>query len=171
AGGRLRRRDDADRVRPRFQARQVVPMGYVAAARDPDSEHWPMMRLPVPGRTSVHRCPAKWEPGARVVPTLGVLTCMAYVVDMKNAVTLHDGATIDIEVSGDGPNLILPVNPIPIEDPQTDEMRKWGADPALGRNLVDGLADIARVIAVDYEGHVLATPKPETLTPANVVAD
>jgi pimeloyl-ACP methyl ester carboxylesterase len=96
---------------------------------------------------------------------------MAYVVDMKNAVTLHDGATIDIEVSGDGPNLILPVNPIPIEDPQADEMRKWGADPALGRNLVDGLADIARVIAVDYEGHVLATPKPETLTPANVVAD
>jgi pimeloyl-ACP methyl ester carboxylesterase len=96
---------------------------------------------------------------------------MAYVVGMRNSVTLHDGNTIGVEVCGDGPYLILPVNPVPIEGPQADEMRKWGADPAIGRNLIDGLADVARVIAVDYEGHVLATPKPETLTPTNVVAD
>jgi pimeloyl-ACP methyl ester carboxylesterase len=96
---------------------------------------------------------------------------MSYVGDMKKSVVLHDGNTIEIEVTGDGPDLILPVNPIPIEGSQAEGMRQWGADPAHGRNLIDGLADVARVIAVDYEGHVLSTPKPRTLTPANIVAD
>lgn len=90
---------------------------------------------------------------------------------MRTEATLHDGTTIDIEVAGSGPDLLLPVRPEPIEGPQADEMRKWGVDPALGRSLIDGLADIARVIAFDYEGQVLSKPKPETLTPANVVAD
>jgi pimeloyl-ACP methyl ester carboxylesterase len=85
--------------------------------------------------------------------------------------TLHDGSTIDLEIHGDGPPLLLAVNPVPIEGPQADEMRKWGTDPALGRSLIDGLADAFRVLAFDYEGHVLATPKPETLTPANLAAD
>lgn len=85
--------------------------------------------------------------------------------------SLHDGATIEIEVRGHGPNLLLPVNPTPVDGAQADAMRKWGADPALGRSLIDGLADIARVVAFDYEGHVLAMPKPDTLTPTNVVAD
>lgn len=58
---------------------------------------------------------------------------------------LHDGTTIEIEVRGSGPDLLLPVRPDPIEGPQADEMRKWGVDPALGRSLIDGLADIARV--------------------------
>jgi pimeloyl-ACP methyl ester carboxylesterase len=90
---------------------------------------------------------------------------------MKKSVMLHDGNSVEIEVTGDGPDLILPVNPIPIEGVQADAMRRWGADPALGRNLIDGLVDVARVIAVDYEGHVLSTPKPTTLTLANLVAD
>jgi pimeloyl-ACP methyl ester carboxylesterase len=85
--------------------------------------------------------------------------------------TLHDGSTIDLEIHGDGPPLLLAVNPVPIEGSQADEMRKWGTDPALGRSLIDGLADAFRVVAFDYEGHVLATPKPETLTPANLAAD
>lgn len=38
-------------------------------------------------------------------------------------------------------------------------------------SLIDALADVARVIAFDYEGHILAGPMPETLTPDNVVAD
>jgi pimeloyl-ACP methyl ester carboxylesterase len=96
---------------------------------------------------------------------------MAYVVHVKRSVTIHDGSLIEIDVTGDGPDIILPVNPIPIEGPQADAMREWGADPALGRDLIDGLVDVARVIAVDYEGHVLATPKPQTLTPANILAD
>ncbi|WP_248965183.1 alpha/beta fold hydrolase [Sphaerisporangium perillae] len=84
---------------------------------------------------------------------------------------LHDGTMIDVEVHGRGPAVLLPVNPRPIEGPQADEMRKWGADPALGRSLIEGLRDAFQVVAFDYEGHVLAAPKPETLTPANVAAD
>ncbi len=90
---------------------------------------------------------------------------------MKTNARLHDGSSIDVEVTGDGPNLLLPVNPIPVEGPQADAMRQWGADPALGRTLIDGLSDLARVVAFDYEGHVLAQPMPDTLTPANLVAD
>jgi pimeloyl-ACP methyl ester carboxylesterase len=99
------------------------------------------------------------------------LTCIHYGRAMKTSTRLHDGSTIDIEIAGSGPNLLIAVNPVAVEGPQAEAMREWGADPALGRTLIDGLSDIARVIAVDYEGHVLATPKPETLTPANVVAD
>jgi pimeloyl-ACP methyl ester carboxylesterase len=50
-------------------------------------------------------------------------------------------------------------------------MRRWGNDPALGKKLIDALADCHLVIAADYEGHVLANPKPDTLTPANLAAD
>ncbi|MEV1238769.1 alpha/beta hydrolase [Nonomuraea sp. NPDC049750] len=84
---------------------------------------------------------------------------------------LHDGSTIHLEVHGQGPTVLLPVNPVPIEGTKADDMRKWGVDPALGRNLIDGLSDAFRVVAFDYEGHVLATPKPDTLTPANIAAD
>jgi pimeloyl-ACP methyl ester carboxylesterase len=84
---------------------------------------------------------------------------------------LHDGSAIEVEVHGDGPTVLLPVNPRPVEGPQAEEMRKWGADPALGRSLIDGLSDAFRVAAFDYEGHLLATPKPDTLTPANVAGD
>src|SRR5215213_8134654 len=84
---------------------------------------------------------------------------------------LHDASTIAIEVHGQGPTVLLPVNPQPVEGPQAEEMRKWGADPALGRSLIDGLGDAFRVVAFDYEGHVLEVPKPDTLTPANVASD
>jgi pimeloyl-ACP methyl ester carboxylesterase len=84
---------------------------------------------------------------------------------------LHDGSVIAVEVDGDGPVVLLPVNPQPVEGPQADAMREWGADPALGRSLIEGLRDAFRVVAFDYEGHVLATPKPDTLTPATVAQD
>ena len=84
---------------------------------------------------------------------------------------LHDGSTIELAVNGQGPTLLLPVNPVPVEGAQADAMREWGVDPALGRSLIDGLADAFRVVAFDYEGHVMSTPKPDTLTPANVAAD
>lgn len=89
---------------------------------------------------------------------------------MKEA-QMHDGSRIEIEIRGEGPALLLPVNPRPVEGPQADEMRKWGADPALGRSLIDGLCDRYRVVAFDYEGRVLSEPKPDTLTPANVARD
>ncbi|TDC94265.1 alpha/beta hydrolase [Nonomuraea deserti] len=85
--------------------------------------------------------------------------------------TLHDGSTIDVEVHGSGPALLLPVDPRPVEGEQAGEMRKWGADPALGPSLIDGLGDAFQVIAFDYQGHVMATPKPGTLTPAAIAAD
>ena len=84
---------------------------------------------------------------------------------------LHDNSTIAVEVHGRGPSVLLAVNPQPVTGPQADELRRWGVDPALGRTLVDGLADAFRVVAFDYEGHVLEVPKPETLTPASVAGD
>ncbi len=86
-------------------------------------------------------------------------------------VELHDGSRIDVVMEGEGPAILLPVNPVPVEGPQADEMRKWGADPALGRTLIAELSRKYRVIAFDYEGHVLQAPKPDTLTPENIAAD
>ena len=84
---------------------------------------------------------------------------------------LHDGSTIEIVVDGEGPTLLLPVNPHPVTGPQAEAMRQWGADPALGHSLIKGLSDAFRVVAFDYEGECLRIPKPETLTPANVASD
>jgi pimeloyl-ACP methyl ester carboxylesterase len=86
--------------------------------------------------------------------------------------TLHDGSTIEIEVHGGaGLTLLLPVNPQPVTGPQAEAMREWGADPALGHSLIVGLRDVFRVVAFDYEGHLLRTPQPDSLTPANAVSD
>jgi pimeloyl-ACP methyl ester carboxylesterase len=84
---------------------------------------------------------------------------------------LHDGSTIEVQVHGQGPALLLPVNPRPVQGPRAEELRRWGNDPALGRSLVDGLKDTFRVVAFDYEGHVLQVPKPATLTPDNLARD
>lgn len=84
---------------------------------------------------------------------------------------LHDGSPIELEIHGTGPTLLLPVDPRPAEGAKADELRRWGVDPALGRALVEGLSDTFRVVAFDYEGQVMGTPKADTLTPANVAAD
>lgn len=86
-------------------------------------------------------------------------------------VILHDGSTIEIEVHGAGPTLLLPVNPQPVTGPQAEQMRKYGADPALGQSLIKELSDAFRVVAFDYEGECLRRPKPDTLTPANTAKD
>lgn len=85
--------------------------------------------------------------------------------------TLHDGSTIEIEVHGRGPTLLLPVNPQPVTGPQAEAMRQWGADPGLGLALIQGLSDVFRVVAFDYEGQCLRLPKPDTLTPATTASD
>jgi pimeloyl-ACP methyl ester carboxylesterase len=85
--------------------------------------------------------------------------------------TLHDGSTIEIEVRGNGPTLLLPVNPRPVEGPRAEEIRKYGGDPDLGPSLIEGLRDVFRVVAFDFDGNVTNTPKPNTLTPANAAAD
>lgn len=86
-------------------------------------------------------------------------------------VSLHDGSAIEIAIRGSGPAVLLSVNPVPVEGPQAEELRKWGVDPALGQALIDGLSDRFRVVAFDYEGQVMARPKPDTLTPSNMAAD
>lgn len=85
--------------------------------------------------------------------------------------TLHDGSTIEIEIHGAGPTLLLPVNPQPVTGPLAEQMRQYGTDPALGQSLIKGLSDAFRVVAFDYEGQCLRIPKPETLTPANAASD
>ncbi|MFC0627835.1 alpha/beta fold hydrolase [Kribbella deserti] len=85
---------------------------------------------------------------------------------------LHDGAELGFEIHGTGPNLLLPVNPAPAEEgPTAEQARAWGADPSLGYSLVQALAQHFRVIAFDYEGHVQAQPKADSLTADNLVAD
>ncbi|GGZ60323.1 hypothetical protein GCM10010387_62520 [Streptomyces inusitatus] len=89
-------------------------------------------------------------------------------------VGLSDGSVIEATVQGSGPGkptLLLPVDPRPAEGPRAEELRKWGTDPALGRSLMDGLGDAFRVVAFDYEGHLMNTPRPGTLTPDGVAAD
>lgn len=87
------------------------------------------------------------------------------------AAVLHDGSTISITVQGEGPALLVPARLESYPPAEAETMRLWGGDPELGPNLVNGLAASNRVIAADYEGHRMAHPAPETLTPENVAAD
>lgn len=84
---------------------------------------------------------------------------------------LHDGTAIPVRVNGDGRALLIPADVRPRSGPEAQTMREWGADPDLGPNLVSGLSHSYRVIAADYEGHRMAHPAPDTLTPENVAAD
>ena len=85
--------------------------------------------------------------------------------------TLHDDVKIEVQISGEGPALLLPVNPIPLTGEDAEAKQKWGVDPALGPHLIDGLNDKFTVIAFDYEGFRMQHPAPETLTPENIVKD
>jgi pimeloyl-ACP methyl ester carboxylesterase len=86
-------------------------------------------------------------------------------------VELPGGASIEVDVSGAGPAVMLLVDPGPATGERADELRRWGVDPQLGRTLCEGLSDRFRVIAVPYEAHALAHPRPDTLTPDTVAAD
>lgn len=85
--------------------------------------------------------------------------------------TLHDSAKIDVEISGSGPAILLPVNPVSLTGEEAEAKQKWGVDPALGRHFIDGLSDKFTVIAFDYEGFRMQHPAAETLTPDNIVKD
>jgi glutaredoxin-related protein len=65
---------------------------------------------------------------------------------------LHDHSTIAVEVRGDGPTVLLAVNPTPVEGPQAEELRRWGVDPALGRTLVNAEVDWSQVEVTLSEG-------------------
>ncbi|MGW6655221.1 alpha/beta fold hydrolase [Rhodococcus sp. NPDC055024] len=84
---------------------------------------------------------------------------------------LHDGTTIDVEILGHGPALLMPVNPVPATGSNAEELRAWGVDPSLGRTIMEELASKFTVVAFDYEGHRMASPAPDTLTPVNIASD
>ena len=84
---------------------------------------------------------------------------------------LHDGSTIPVTIHGEGPALLLPVRLEPYAPADAETMRKWGGDPDLGPALVRGLSGSNRVVTADYEGHRMAHPAAETLTPDNLAAD
>lgn len=84
---------------------------------------------------------------------------------------LHDGSSITVTMQGDGPALLLPVRLEPYPSAEAGTIRKWGGDPDLGPALVRGLSGSNRVIAADYEGHRMAYPAADTLTPDNLAAD
>jgi pimeloyl-ACP methyl ester carboxylesterase len=85
---------------------------------------------------------------------------------------LHDGSTLDVTIDGHGPAVLLPVSTAVVEGEAAEQMRAWGADPALGGTLVKTLAgQDFRVIAADYEGHRARHPAPHTLDAAAVCAD
>jgi pimeloyl-ACP methyl ester carboxylesterase len=86
-------------------------------------------------------------------------------------VELSGGGSIEVETTGAGPAVMLLVDPRPATGDHADELRRWGVDPRLGRTLCEGLQDRFRIIAVPYEAHVLANPRPDTLTPDTVAAD
>ena len=84
---------------------------------------------------------------------------------------LHDGSIIPVTIHGEGPALLLPARLEPFEPAEAETMRQWGGDPDLGPSLVRGLSGSNRVIVADYEGHRMAHPAAETLTPDNLAAD
>ncbi|MFF2031143.1 alpha/beta hydrolase [Arthrobacter sp. NPDC058192] len=84
---------------------------------------------------------------------------------------LHDGTAIPVSVQGTGRSVLLPIRIEPYPPSEAETMRRWGADPELGPNLIGGLSGSYRVISADYEGHRMAHPAPDTLTPDNVAAD
>lgn len=89
----------------------------------------------------------------------------------KITATLHDGSKIEAEVSGSGPAILLSVSLVTVTGKEAEEKRKWGVDPALGRHFIEGLNDRFTVVAFDYEGHRMAHPAPDTLTPDNITKD
>jgi pimeloyl-ACP methyl ester carboxylesterase len=85
---------------------------------------------------------------------------------------LHDGAPLDVSVVGDGPAVLLPISTRVIDGDLAEQMRAWGADPALGHTLAMSLADAGfRVVTADYEGHCAEYPKPLTLNADTVAKD
>ena len=85
---------------------------------------------------------------------------------------LSDGSSINVLTWGDGPAILLPIGTAVVEGEQAEQMRAWGVDPASGHTLATSLAGAGfRVITADYEGHVMAHPRPYDLGPPTLAAD
>jgi len=53
---------------------------------------------------------------------------------------------------------------------EAETLKLWGADPELGKHLVEGLADTCQVLHFDYEGHLFEHPV-DRLTADHIVND
>jgi pimeloyl-ACP methyl ester carboxylesterase len=75
----------------------------------------------------------------------------------------HDGVPIDIQIHGSGPTILMhPLPAYPGFDAQTLDLKA-----RLDEALIPSLSDRYRLVMFEYPGD----PKPDTLTPANVVSD
>jgi pimeloyl-ACP methyl ester carboxylesterase len=84
---------------------------------------------------------------------------------------LHDGSALPVTTRGSGPAILLPVRTTPYDAATAESMRQWGAEPDVGAVVADSLAEEHTVVTADYEGHRMAHPAPDTLTPDNLAAD
>jgi pimeloyl-ACP methyl ester carboxylesterase len=84
---------------------------------------------------------------------------------------LHDGTIIPVVTTGSGRPVLTPVRTERRTPAEAEELRKWGAEPDAGPDLIDDLARSFRVVAADYEEHRERHPAADTLTPDNVVRD
>jgi hypothetical protein len=54
--------------------------------------------------------------------------------DTTQLAALHDGSELAATALGNGAAVLLPVRIEPYDDATAETMRKWGAEPGLGRN-------------------------------------
>ncbi|MCR8634220.1 alpha/beta fold hydrolase [Paenibacillus radicis (ex Xue et al. 2023)] len=92
---------------------------------------------------------------------------------MIKMVKLMNGSEIEVRLAGnpDRKTIMLPIAKKTVYGEEAEKLNMWGVDPELGEHFVEGLADIFQVLYFDYEGHLLAYPNPDHLTPEQVVKD
>jgi len=88
-------------------------------------------------------------------------------------VTLHDGSALEVGLTGnpDGKVVMLPTFKKSVYGKEAEQLKAWGVDPESGAHFVEGLSDRFQVLYFDYEGHLMARPLPDTLTPGSIAQD
>jgi pimeloyl-ACP methyl ester carboxylesterase len=92
---------------------------------------------------------------------------------MKKIVSLRDGSKLEVGLTGNPASkvIMLPGAKKSVFGQEAENLKMWGVDPELGKNLIEGLSDTFQVLYFDYEGHLLANPQPDHLTPENISKD
>ncbi|MFD0678635.1 MULTISPECIES: alpha/beta fold hydrolase [unclassified Paenibacillus] len=92
---------------------------------------------------------------------------------MIKMVKLMNGSEIEVRLAGnpDCKTIMLPNAKKTVYGEEAENLNMWGVDPELGEHFVEGLADTFQVLYFDYEGHLLAYPNPDHLTPEQIVQD
>lgn len=92
---------------------------------------------------------------------------------MNYTIVLGDGSHLAAGLAGpsSGKVIMLPNAKQPVYGQEAEQLKLWGVDPELGKHLVEGLTDTFRVLYFDYEGHLFRHPRPDHLTPEEMVQD